>query len=224
MRTSTVKIVFAFTLMTFGAAYGAPSRFECLVKLGNNISKEAIDSCVKGSSPTTSSIIQPSGINTGAEEAACVELGFKKKSESYANCVLELIDRKESMNASSDPDDSTCRKYGFRPKTTNYSECRQKIDMFRAESSMRQEQYAIQKKQFDDQVASIEKERRRQASIETFRYGMGLLDGQTPSQAYGTSKGYPPAPQPPSSSNQTYVFPNGKIMNCTSSLGVINCF
>ena len=40
-------------------------------------------------------------LDTSAEEAMCKEIGFKPKTEKYANCVLELYERK--MVACSEP-------------------------------------------------------------------------------------------------------------------------
>jgi len=224
MRSSIIKVVCIFLgWIAVQLAHAAPSRFDCLVKLGNSATKDQLDSCMSGNVALTKSTI----VDESPEEASCVEIGFKKKTEGFRKCVLELKNRSVSNTPEvvyNDPDDATCRGYGFKPKTTSYAECRQKIEMFKAESQQRQAAYEAQKKQYDEQVAAIEKEKRRQASSKTFAYAMSLLGGQTPIQAYGTSQGYPPAPQPPSPMNQRYVFPGGKTMNCTTVGGTTNCF
>jgi hypothetical protein len=225
MRITTFKIILiALIVISAKDLFAAPSRFECLTKLGNSATKEQLDSCVNGASTANLSTNQKVGLDTSSEEIECTNLGFKKKTEPFASCVLELLDRKSIAATGNDPDDAACRKYGFKPRTPGYSECRQKIDMFKAESQQRQVTYEAQKKQYDEQVAAIEKERKRKASMQTFAMGMGMLAGQTPMQAYGTSQGYPPAPLPPSPMNQTYVFPGGKMMNCTTVGSTTNCF
>lgn len=209
--------------LAFQLAHAAPSRLDCLVKLGNSATKDQLESCMSGNLSITKSTIA----EDSPEEVSCVEIGFKKKTEGFRKCVLELKNRSGGNVpevAYSDPDDATCKGYGFKPKTTSYAECRQKIEMFKAESQQRQAVYEAQKKQYDEQVAAIEKERKRQASMRSFTYGMALLGGQTPMQAYGTSQGYPPAPQAPSPLNQSYTFPNGKMMNCTTVGSTTNCF
>jgi hypothetical protein len=224
MRSSIIKVIYIFLgCIAIQPVHAAPSRLDCLVKLGNSVTKDQLDACISGNLPTPKSTIA----EDSPEEVSCVEIGFKKKTEGFRKCVLELKNR-SGGNAPevvyNDPDDATCKGYGFKPKTTSYAECRQKIEMFKAESQQRQAAYEAQKKQYDEQVAAIEKEKRRQASSKTFLYAMSLLGGQTPMQAYGTSQGYPPAPQPPSPMNQTYVFPNGKMMNCNTVGNTTNCF
>jgi len=54
MRTPINKIMsFAFLLFSLTAvmAYAAPSRIDCLERLGNGATKEQLDSCVSGKLP-----------------------------------------------------------------------------------------------------------------------------------------------------------------------------
>ena len=140
MCIATFKIIIfsaVFLLASIGVSNATSTRYDCLVKLGNNATKEDIDACVKGASVVGSSS-QVSSINTSSEEAACLDLGFKKKTPAYANCVLELMERKENSTASADPDDATCLKYGFKRKTNEYAACRQQIDQAKAQASQQQ--------------------------------------------------------------------------------------
>ena len=71
MRITAIKIIlplFLLLLAQSGGVEAAPSRFDCLVKLGNNASKEDIDSCMKGANPSIStSPSQVGSIDTGSE-------------------------------------------------------------------------------------------------------------------------------------------------------------
>jgi hypothetical protein len=44
-----------------------------------------------------------SALDTSAEESACSELGFKKKTPAFANCVLELYGRKKQHAPTEEP-------------------------------------------------------------------------------------------------------------------------
>ena len=80
-------------------------------------------------------------LDTSSEEKTCVDIGFKRKTEAFGNCVLELVNRGGSggrqggqQSSSTDPDDVTCRKYGFRMGTNEYAQCKQQIDIARADA------------------------------------------------------------------------------------------
>ena len=89
-------------------------------------------------------------LDTSTEEKTCSEIGFKRKTEAFGNCVLELVQRKggqvnrqssqtvSQSPLSNDPDDATCRKYGFRAGTNEYAQCRQQIDQARQDSQRQQ--------------------------------------------------------------------------------------
>ena len=153
------------------------------------------------------------GFDTSNEEATCQSIGFKRKTEAFANCVLELISRNQSAKESSsnDPDDATCRKYGFRPKSNEYAQCRLQIDQARQEGQRQQAQY-------EAQIAEQKKQRSQAAGLALMQMGAGISSG-----AYNASNGYGSLPTPPNP-NRTYILPGGRIMNCTTTGSVTNCF
>lgn len=159
-------------------------------------------------------------IDTASEEATCVEIGFKKKTPSFANCVLELLDRKESVSSNlvNDPDDVTCKKYGFKPRSSEFAACRLQIDQARRDAQRQQEQYAQQQRQYQAQL----EEQRRQRSVATglalMQLGSGISSG-----AYNANNSYGAKPTPPNP-NRMYILPGGKTMNCTTTGTVTNCF
>ncbi|MBU3565071.1 MORN repeat-containing protein [Polynucleobacter sp. MWH-HuK1] len=164
--------------------------------------------------------IQTSGIDSSLEEATCAELGFKKKTEAYASCVLELLVRKEAnvpQNAS-DPDDATCRKYGFKPKTNEYATCRQQIDQARSQAAQQQAQYLQQQRQYQAQLDEQQRQRSVAAGMALFQMGTGIASG-----AYNANNSYGTVPTPPNP-NRTYILPGGRTMNCSTTGTVTNCF
>ena len=112
------------------------------------------------------SLLACSGAVFGAElsdyEKTCLDLGFKKRTPAYGECVLELdkrstVDMKladrqraeqqrqaqEQQRAAAargdgSPDHQTCAGFGFVAGTTPYSDCRMRISIAKREAQQRQ--------------------------------------------------------------------------------------
>ena len=221
MFTTANKITFVFfVLMPISFAYATPTRLGCLEQLGNNVSRQDLDACVSGNRSSVSKVTQTSSIDTSTEEKTCADLGFRKKTEGYANCVLELISRNSTPTqvTSNDPDDITCRKYGFKPKTNEYASCRLQIDQAKQDAQRQQAQFNEQQKQYQAQLEEQKKQRSRAAGLALMQMGAGISSG-----AYNANNAYGALPTPPNP-NRTYVLPGGKVMNCTTTGTVTNCF
>ena len=138
MRTSIYKVT-ALSGISFlyvlNFAIASPSRYECLEKIGSSATKEQLDACINGNNIRT---VQTSSSITSSEEASCIEMGFKRKTESFGNCVLELMGRRDAAIAGGDPDGATCIKYGFKPKSPEYASCRLQIDQARQQAQQNQ--------------------------------------------------------------------------------------
>jgi hypothetical protein len=152
-------------------------------------------------------------LDTSQHEKTCSEIGFKKKTEAHANCVLEILSRQSgsrptvSPSASSNPDDATCKSYGFKPGTNSYGECRQRLDFSRQQVAQKQREHEEQKRQYDAQLAEQKRQRQAAAGLALMQMSSGLMN--------------PPKPPPPT--NQTIVTPGG-IVNCHTTGTVTNCF
>lgn len=215
MRTPAIKIILAlFGFMLASTVVSAQSRLDCLARLGNDATKVALDACVNGGSAQISKSNNSSGIDTGTEEASCAEIGFKRKTPAFANCVLELHDRKNSSITSNDPDDATCRRYGFKPKTSEYAQCRLQIDTAKAQAQQQQAQYLEQQRAYQAQLEEQKRQRRVATGLALMQMNNGLSSGGY--NAYGT------APTPPNP-NRVITFPNGKTLNCTTTGTMTNC-
>ena len=177
-------------------------------------------------------------IDTSKEEKTCSEIGFKRKTEAFANCVLELVQRNNSTQSVSvqsnrssssqvttnNPDDALCVQYGFKVNTNEFAQCKQQIHNARQQAQLQQQQYEQQKRQYDEQQALIEKERKRQQSQRLFDMSQRLASGQSLTDVGRAGMGLPPLQQPTLPSNQTFVMPNGRTMTCTTTGTITNCF
>jgi len=181
-------------------------------------------------------------LDTSAEEAMCKEIGFKPKTEKYANCVLELYERK-SKAAATQPapqgrpppvetaqqgdgtqDDQTCQRYGLRPGQPEYGNCRMQIDMAKQQVAREQARYQAEMAAYEQQKKEIEAERRRELGRRQLAAGLGLMSGQVTLQDLGRqSLGLPPPPAAPQIQNQTIRLPGGGIIHCTTTGTFTNC-
>jgi hypothetical protein len=181
-------------------------------------------------------------------ENQCSEIGFKKKTLAFGECVLELHSRgvppqKASNSAQANTGDGTnehqmCAKFGFVAGTSQYSECRLKIDIAKKEQAQRQaaydaeqQRYQEEQRRYDAQVAEYEKEKERQKGLALMRFGAALAGGTSPSFAenFGNagrqSLGIAPVPPTrPQIQNFTITNPAGRMTNCNVVGNNINCF
>ena len=171
-------------------------------------------------------------LDTSEQEAACQDIGFKKKTPAFANCVLELMDRSQSQKAppqqvqtysSNDPDDSTCQKYGFKPRTNEYANCRQQIDIARQQAQQQQAQYDEQKRQYDAQMAEYKKRRDTAANLALMQCGLNMMSTGNCSGVRNVGPA-PIAPIAPNYGPRTYFLPGNRMMTCTTSGNITNCF
>jgi len=182
-------------------------------------------------------------LDTSREEAVCLDIGFKKKTEQFANCVLELMDRNPrtgSRDTATDQDDTTCKKYGFKAGTPDYGKCRQQIDLAKNEAGQRQREfdsrqreYEAQQQAYAAQAAQDEKDRKFNAGMALLGLGSRMMQGQSPyfSQNLGAAMngqvGSPPQIAPPLqmdiSGPRTYILPGNKTMTCTTTGSITNC-
>ncbi len=163
--------------------------------------------------------------DTAAEEKVCSEIGFKRKTEAFGNCVLELVGRKGSQFVaadSSDPDDATCIKYGFKRGTNEFAQCKLQIDQAKQDTQRQQAQYAQQQQKYEADLKAYKRQREDARDMALLGLGLGLLGG---GGSQGSSAGPAPIPPPiPSNEFRRYSLPNGKIMQCNTFGTVTNCF
>jgi hypothetical protein len=186
-------------------------------------------------------------LDTTKEENTCTYIGFKKGTESFGNCVLELVDRNKktvSKNATvatqadaprkskNEPqvagdgsnDDSTCQSYGFKPASSDYSSCRLQIDLAKQNAKQQQDIYQQQKAQYDEQVAAIEKQKAKERNMKQLEMGLRMMGGQSVQDAAMATARMPPLPQAPGPITQRITMPNGRGMTCTTVGTNTNCF
>lgn len=159
-------------------------------------------------------------LDTSSEENTCAEIGFKRKTEPFANCVLELVRRKSNKApvsaapppvVSSNPDDAICLNNGYKPGTNEFTQCRLQINNAKAQAA----------KEAQDQKEAA-------AYRELGAVGARMMASPSPYffQGLGAALNGQVAPGPPPmdmSGPRIYNLPGGKTLNCTTMGNVTNC-
>ena len=120
-------------------------------------------------------------LDTIAEENICAEIGFKKKTEQFANCVLELVNRKSNKVVAttpttlpSNPDDAACQQKGLKPGTNDYSQCRLQINNAKLQAAQQKAQYEAQQRE------SQEKSDNSALYLDLLNKGLCIMSGSSP--------------------------------------------
>ncbi len=143
-------------------------------------------------------------VDTRNEEKMCAEIGFKPKSETHADCVLELLERKKGIvkrdiksatpqvtNKATSGDGTqehvSCINFGFEANTPLYSDCRMKMEIAKRDAAQKQKdfelaqrQYESEVRQYQEQLARYEKEKERQKGEAMMKFGLALMGGSSP--------------------------------------------
>jgi hypothetical protein len=183
--------------------------------------------CIGASYPSISS-----ALDTSVEERTCSELGFKKKTPAFANCVLELYERKNSgsgtsqtstvQNGDGTQDDQTCQRYGFRPGRQDYSNCRMQIDIAKQQAAREQQRYQAELSAYQKQAEEAARDRRQARALRQLETAFGMMAGQgAGGGGYSNSYSAPPPRSP--LTNQTIRLPNGNYMYCQTLNGNTDC-
>lgn len=228
MYATKIKTILVFLSISYGICFGASGNEDQYQQYYAKPVSERADFLKQiepfgGYYKHPSSNPKSSTLDTGPEEAACIQLGFKKKTEQFGNCVIVLVSKKRvATEASSlDPDDATCRKYGFIPNTNEYAACRLQIDQAKQDAQRQQAQYNDQQRQYQAQLDEQKKQRNQAQGMALMQMGAGISSG-----AYNARNGYGTLPTAPTplESPRTYILPGGKAMTCTTTGSVTNCY
>jgi hypothetical protein len=157
-------------------------------------------------------------VDLSTYENQCAEIGFKRKTPAFGECVLELHSRgsntQKSLNSSGDgtPDHATCARYGFQAGTVEYSQCRMQIDTARNQAQQQQRQY-------EEQIAAQQKAKDQAKGEAALLLGLGLMAGSGQRQSINNNL---TTIQPPQM-DRIYNLPGGKFMRCSTMGMVTNC-
>jgi len=161
MRTAAYKIALAFlavaplasiardldlfekTCADIGFQKGTPAYGECVLELD----RRANSASKPKSKPTV------------------VTRSAARSDDVTADSAQRLQAGKETpvVRGDGSPDDLTCSGYGYRAGTDAYADCRMKLQAARLENERRERDFAVRKMQYEQQVAAIQEEERRQA-------------------------------------------------------------
>ena len=198
--------------------------------------------------------VRVSAAGLAEHEATCAEIGFKKKTQAYGECVLELDQRANAartqvikqpqqttqaqQNGDGTKEHQTCAQFGFVVGTSPYSDCRLKIDIAKREQAQRQatfdaeqSRYQEEQRRYDQQVAEYQREKERQKGLALLRFSAALAGGTSPNaiENFGNAGRQalgiaPTPPTRPTIQNFTITTPGGRMTNCSAIGNNINCF
>ena len=149
-------------------------------------------------------LLSPCGLSVAGlaeHEATCSDLGFKKKTQAYGECVLELDQREtagraqavkqvqqqtqiqaqqEAQIQAQKKGDGTnehqmCVKFGFTVGSAPYSDCRLKIDIAKREQAQRQAAYEIEQQRYQEEQRRYEAQVAEYAREKERQKGLALL-------------------------------------------------
>jgi hypothetical protein len=152
---------------------------------------------------------------------------FRKAAEERKRIETERIAREGDGS----PDDLNCKKFGFQPQALGYGDCRLKLELARKQFEVQQKEFEERQRQFQAQLDSYNQEVERQKGLAMMKFGLNLMAGTSPyaSQNFANAAretfGPPPSPpQPLGIRTQNIVMPNGRLITCTSTQNLTNCF
>lgn len=155
--------------------------------------------------------------DTATEEVTCKEIGFSPKTVSFADCVIELLSRKEAgtggtsvsnsgstvreskslTQATLTPNEQTCVGYGFKKQTSQFGQCLMQLDDAQRQAQLQQQQYELQLAQYQQQVvsynaqqAAIKREKNRRQGEALMRMSQGVLNSRSPSLLGNIADGF----------------------------------
>jgi hypothetical protein len=190
-------------------------------------------------------------VDLTAHEKTCAEIGFKKRTLAFGECVMELdqrasVERTQAMKLSQQQvqqqgdgtnEHQICEKFGFVVGNAPYSDCRLKINIAKQEQTQRQatydaeqRRYLVEQQRYDAQVAELERQKEKQRADGLIRFGLALMGGTSPhasenfANAGRQALGLAPAPPiRPQIQNFTITNPGRQTTNCTMIGNNINC-
>jgi hypothetical protein len=154
--------------------------------------------------------------DTAVEEATCKDIGFRPKTASFADCVLELLSRKEAkandlasrskggvmsssvvQGVAATSNRQSCIDYGFKVSTAEFGQCLMQLDETQRQAQIQQQQYELQLAQYQQQVAAynaqqeeIKRERNRRQGEALLRMSQGMLNSSSPTLLGGMADGF----------------------------------
>lgn len=118
-------------------------------------------------------------LNLDGYKKTCEDIGYKPKSDKFADCVLELHSREQNGTKSSNSNNTV----------QNDPQLDRLLEQSKKQFQLQQEQYLVQKQLYDEQV----RQQKLQQSLNLMKFGLGLSTGQ-----YNYNNGYglfsPPTP------------------------------
>ena len=118
-------------------------------------------------------------LNLDGYKKTCEDIGYKPKTDKFADCVLELHNRDQNITSNSKSNTAA----------QNDPQLDKLLEQSKRQFELQQQQYFVQKQLYDEQV----RQQKLQQSLNLMKFGLGLSTGQ-----YNYDNGYgllaPPTP------------------------------
>lgn len=145
----------------------------------------------------------------------CESIGFKPKSEKFADCVMELFSRRPSGSlppgAGSGPEESLCLQAGFKQSTRDFLACQVQLRQL----AIQQQQFVVQQRAYDQQLEAIRKQQNYDQAEALFgiaNQALGIVSGgHSHSGHVPATRPLPPSPLAP----LRIVSPSGNTITCS---------
>jgi hypothetical protein len=180
-----------------------------------------------------------SASNPDGYQTICSEIGFKKGTPDFGECVLELDRRatkpaivppKAVQKGDGTPDDKTCSAYGFQLGSEKYADCRLKLDMARKEYEKEVRAYQDRQREYERRVAALQAQQQREQQLDEEKYwacvagtsARSLLEAMAKCKGQMSGAVYQP-PTPPVSPVPSRVVIDGQTIRCREWGDAIRC-
>jgi hypothetical protein len=164
------------------------------------------------------------GIDTTKEELVCTEIGFTNKTESFANCVVELYKKRTTQNSdrlvnnkinTQNPHEKMCIDYGFQFDTVDFSRCKMQLDHAKRDIATRQAQQSQEQRRHEEQLSNAKRQRDIAANLALVQCGLNMMSGGSCLTGQ-RSPAAPTGPIPSLPLYQNITLPSGRIIQCTN--------
>jgi hypothetical protein len=119
-------------------------------------------------------------LNLDSYKKTCEDIGYKPKTDKFADCVLELHSRDQNDTKSSNSNNTV----------QNDPQLDRLLEQSKKQYELQLQQYYTQKKLYDQQI----KQQKLQQSLNLMKFGLGLSTGQ---YNYNNGYGLLSSPTPP---------------------------
>jgi hypothetical protein len=155
--------------------------------------------------------------DTTEYEKLCADIGYKKKTEGFGNCVIEFVarskqaEKSQSSNTDGSAEDIQCQRFGFKPNTKEYSNCRMSLELSNRQSAQAMQENRELQIQLQRQTEAYQRAHADESSRRWLQLSQDLLKPNTVAPMH-------------TDTNHTIRLPNGRQVHCDTFGTNTNCY